>query len=541
MGKRVFLSLSILLFFLIPAYGQDIIIFERRHPPQPIPTPVRRFHPMVLKKHHIQSEIQDQVASTKVQQTFYNPNPWELEGKYIFPIPGDSALSDFSLTVNGKEMKGEVLEKEKARKIYQDIVASLRDPALLEFIGTGLLQAQIYPIPAQGEVSIQLRYSQLLPKEGSLYSYRYPFLNPSATSPSGPDYCSADIRILSRLPIKNVYSPTLPLDVVREGENKVRISYEGRRPEKDLILYYSLSEDPFGLNLLSFRKPGEDGFFLLLLSPQETLKPSQVLEKDIVFVLDTSGSMVGKKIEQARGALLFCLNSLNRGDRFNIVTFATETRALQERLIPVTDQNLEMAREFVKEIAARGGTNINEALTTAYSSTLQEDRPLYVVFLTDGLPTVGETRPESILENVKKSSGGRGRLFVFGVGNDVNTWLLDRLAEEIRGTRDYVAESEDIEVRVSSFYDKINYPVLSDLELEFLDIRTYDVYPRRVPDLFKGSQITVLGRYQGAGKKAVKLSLETLEKRGRSSSSMPLSANWKKRGSLFPCSGRSER
>ena len=142
---------------------------------------------------------------------------------------------------------------------------------------------------------------------------------------------------------------------------------------------------------------------------------------------------------------------------------------------------------------------------------------------------------------MKKSSGGRGRLFVFGVGNDVNTWLLDRLAEEIRGTRDYVAESEDIEVRVSSFYDKINYPVLSDLELEFLDIRTYDVYPRRVPDLFKGSQITVLGRYQGAGKKAVKLSLETLEKRGRSSSSMPLSANWKKRGSLFPCSGRSER
>jgi Ca-activated chloride channel family protein len=294
----------------------------------------------------------------------------------------------------------------------------------------------------------------------------------------------------------------------------VRLSWEANnvKPEKDFIVYYTLSDKEFGLSFLTYREKGEDGYFLALLSPKQEIEKKDILPKDIVFVLDTSGSMSGEKIEQAKDALTFCVNSLNTDDKFNIISFATGVRMFKDEMVEANKDNVEKARSWISEITARGGTNISEALLEALKLKGGQGRTFMVIFMTDGLPTIGETDPQNILKSVKKANERECRLFVFGVGHDVNTILLDKLAEENRGARDYIAPEEDIEIRISSFYDKVANPVLADVKLKVEGLEVYDVYPKELPDIFKGSQIAVVGRYKGEGHKAVRLTGKVGEK-----------------------------
>ena len=318
------------------------------------------------------------------------------------------------------------------------------------------------------------------------------------------------MEVESKRAIKSIYSPSHALEILRKGDYHAEISYEGAnvKTKRDFVCYYSLSDKDFGLDVIAHRTDeDEDGYFLLLIAPKYETKKSEIIDKDFIFVLDRSGSMRGEKLKQAKEAVRFCVDNLNDGDRFNIIPFSTEVEPFADELVDVEAER-EKALAFIDEIQSLGGTNINEALLTALKEKPDPKRPRIIIFLTDGQPTVGETEVAKIIKSTTKANDGNARLFVFGVGYDVNTQLLDKLAEQNRGTRQYVEPKEDLEVAVSSFFAKVSKPVLVNLELDVGKITTKDLYPKKLSDLFRGAQLTVLGRYKEHGNTKMKLTGE---------------------------------
>ena len=490
--KKVSLIISLFLILSSKVWADGFIIPVSRYPDEP-PPPY-----LSIKYHHVEIKINNQVAQTTVDQVFKNDYPHDLEGTYIFPLPEDASISKFSMFIKGEEIKGEILDREKAKRIYEEIVRRRKDPALLEYYNQGMFRARVYPIPAHGETRIKLGYSQILKLENGLCEYKYS-LSTEKFSQNPLESVKIDLVINSDVPIKNVYSPTQEIRIQRENDHQVKVSYweENTKPNKDFVLYYTLSEEEIGFNLLSYKDEKEGNFFMALFSPQ-LQRAEKPLRKKIIFLLDTSGSMQGEKIKQAKNALIFCLNSLNPGDSFNLIDFDDRIKTFKERLLPVTKENINSGVKFIQGCEADGGTDINSALLEGLSEFNPEDKTSYIIFLTDGLPTVGVTDFKRILDNVQ-SKNVSGRIFVFGVGFDVNTHFLDRLAKDNHATSDYVTPSEDIELKVSNFYKKISNPILSNLSLKFSGIKTFDLYPGELPDLFSGSQIILLGKYEGEG------------------------------------------
>ena len=492
------------------AYADGFVIIQ--HPPHyhwPHPTPPPALVPAGVKFHNVTVDITDTVAVTKIKQAFYNPNAQEVEGKYIFPFADDVAVQRFAMMVNGKELKGEVLDKDQARKVYEEIVAKRKDPALLEYIGTRMFQARVYPIPASGQVEISLEYTQTVPVSGGLASYRYP-LNTEKFSSTPLESASVTVNLKGQLPLGSVFCPSHSAKVTRSGDTAATVSWEERnvKPDKDFIVGYASALKEVGVSVLTYRESGDEGYFMARIVPpskdDDSVKP---MPKDIVFVMDTSGSMNGTKIEQARKALLYCLNALKPEDRFNIVTFSTEVTPWKPAILAASTDVRDSAKRFVQKIEAAGGTNIDAALRQALAGVPAADsaRARMIVFVTDGMPTVGEQQVPKILANVKDANGGKIRLFVFGVGDDVNTQLLDSLAEDNGGNRDYVSEKEDLEVKLSDFYKTIADPVMTELKLDMAGAEVSQTYPGSLPDLFAGRELVVFGRYKGNGSQAITL------------------------------------
>lgn len=526
MTRRMFRLCIMILSVSLGATGlagaQTIIIDPVPVPPHPRPRPVPlprpplpRFRPplrdtrLEVKKLAVDVSIVDGTAVTRIDQVFFNPHERTVEGTYIFPLADGIALSQFSMYVNGEEIQGKLLGVEEARRQYEAIVRKMRDPALLQYLGTRLFQARIFPINQKSEVRVKLSYTQMLKTDDGLVRYRYP-LGTEKHSPAPIESVSVLVTIESRTPIKSVFSPSHRIAVSRPSDHNAGASYEASNvtPDKNFELYYALSDKEFGLTILTYREGGRDGFFLARIAPRADTSARDILPKDISFVIDTSGSMAGEKIDQARRALRFCLSNLNKHDRFNIIPFSHEARTFRNTLVPATSANIEEARRFADDLRGNGGTNINDALLTALdaASDGETDRPYLIVFLTDGQPTIGVTDPDEILKHVAGRNAGRVRLYVFGVGYDVNTRLLDLLAEQNRGARDYVEPGEDLELKISSFYRKVAEPVLADLSLSFGGRRVYDLMPPKLGDLFAGGELVVVGRYSGEGAEAVELS-----------------------------------
>ncbi len=471
--------------------------------PEPPPHVVKPVPGLAVKYHRVQVTIEDQVARTHIDQIFVNDSDYELEGTYIFPLPEDAAISDFAMFVDGERLSGKVLDKHEARRIYEDIVRRDRDPALLEYVGRDAFQARIYPIPAYGEKRVQLTYSQVLLAEQGLVHYVYP-LSTEQFSSRLLEEVVITIDLQSSVPIKAIYSPSHTIAVERSGETSVWISFEANdvRPDTDFELYYTIADDDVGINLLSYRGSGEDGFFLLLVAPKMEADDQAVIAKDVIFVLDTSGSMEGKKLQQAKDGLEFVLERLNEDDRFNVIAFDTSVKAYARSLRPASE--VREARRFVRGLSAGGGTNIHRALMQALDMT-SDERPQFIIFLTDGLPTAGVTDVVDIIAEVDRATPAGVRLFTFGVGYDVNTVLLDTISQEHRGASAYVEPDENLEVEVSTFYAKISTPLLSNLELQWKGVMVDDLYPYPLPDLFAGTQLLVAGRYRGGGAPQVTL------------------------------------
>ena len=465
----------------------------------PSPRPGQDIPPLSVKYHHVTVEIVDQVAKTSVDQVFVNNFGRDIEGTYIFPVPEGASVSEFAMYIGNERVKGEILDSREARRVYEDIVRRMRDPGLLEYMGRNLFRARVFPIPANGEKRVQISYTEVLKSENGLVKYLYP-LNTERFSRDPLEDVSISVRVESQVPIVNVYSPSHKVSVSKDSAGRARVGYEDKRvrPDKDFLVYYSLSKDDVGLSYMNWEGP-EGGYFMLLASPRYAAAGERVVNKTIVLVLDSSGSMSGAKIRQAKEAARFILNHLGPRDEFTVVDFDDGVTPFSDALVPATDDNIGRALKFVDAIEDSGGTNINDALLAALSRMRGGERPSYVLFLTDGLPTVGTTETADILRHAQQANSSRSRVFVFGVGNDVNTELLDRISSDHRGTSVYIGETEDLEAAISGFYEKISSPLLSDLAVTFRGIETSQVYPRALPDLFKGSQLVLVGKYKGRG------------------------------------------
>jgi len=500
--KRVsLLILGLILILGSNAWADGFIIPMPPRPHEPFPPDLS------IKYHHVDIKIDNQVAQTRVDQVFINNYHRDLEGTYIFPIPEDASISKFSMFIGGEEVRGQIMDRLEARRIYEDIVRRKKDPALLEYFKDGMFKANVYPIPAHGETRIKLDYSEILKLNGGICGYHYT-LNTEKFSKDPLQSVTLTVEINSVQPIKSIYSPSHNIKIDKESDHRARVTYteENTKPDKDFFLYYTVSEDEFGFNILPYEDEDHQRYFLAMISPQTEVPADKTLSKNIIFILDTSGSMSGEKIQQARGALTFCLNSLNSNDRFNVIDFDDQVRSFNQNLIQANPENIKNALRFVEKTEADGGTNINDALLTGLRQISSESKASFIIFLTDGLPTVGVTDIRNILENVKDSNKSQVRVFVFGVGYDVNTHFLDKLAQDNHATSDYVSPDEDIEVKVGSFYKKVSHPILTDIQLSFGSVETYDIYPQELPDIFKGSQLLLLGKYRGEGGSLVTLS-----------------------------------
>jgi Ca-activated chloride channel family protein len=487
------------LFLMAAAAYADGMLVDRRERPLT--------DSFAVKNHFVTVAIDDQLATTEVDQVLRNVSGHPAEAVYLFPVPAGANITGFEMWVGDRKMDGEIMDAAKAREIYHSIVRSKRDPALLEYVGQGVYRTSVFPVGVDEEKRLRIRYTELLKKESGLVRYLYP-LNTEKFSRFPLEEAKVEVTIKSKGKIRTVYSPSHTVDVQRASETSARATWSARRdlPRVDFDLYYSADDAVVGMNLLTYRPAADKpGYFLLLASPALRIE-GPVEPKDIVFVLDKSGSMrADHKMDQAKEALSFCLRSLNEGDRFGIISFASGVDRYTERLVTFNEAEKEKALGHVQRIESQGGTNINEALLQALSLFETGERLKMIIFLTDGIPTHGVTDPGAIAKNIAAANTLNVRLFNFGVGYDVNTILLDKLARENKGDSDYVKPKENLEEKVSRFYTKIQSPVLSSLRIDWGEVRVKDVLPRTIPDLFKGGQIVMTGRYEGTGARKIVL------------------------------------
>lgn len=462
-------------------------------PDRPVVGPLRDSPAVVRVESNVRVTVDGRIARFEVTERFRNTGRGIAEGTYHYPLPGEAVFSDFSLFQGEQELKGEMMSAEQARSIYEGIVRQLKDPALLTLVGHGLVRAQVFPVQPGETRTVILRYTQLLPRDGDAMRLRY------AAGSRGDAPVTVNVQVAREAEFATAYSPTHPIDESRrDGELRIRVDGPVRG---DVELVLPFRRGLVGGTVITHAEPGEDGYALLFLAPPPTSSEADV-PRDLTFVVDISGSMSGGKMEQARTALRQAIGDLRPTDRFRLIAFSSGIREFHEGWSPVTTATLANARRFIDGLSANGGTNIAGALNAALSATSSPSRMSLIFFVTDGLPSVGEQQPDRIAANAAGQIGRR-RVFTFGVGQDVNTYLLDRLAVEGRGSASYVAPDADVSDAVGGVLSKLSRPALVDLRIVTSPVRFLDQAPAMLPDLFYGEELVVLARYRGTGTGAV--------------------------------------
>jgi Ca-activated chloride channel family protein len=521
MRIRTLLTGLLLLAMPVVAFGQGLLIDETpdhvARLPRPIiwpgPRPIPRPRPMPqsykIKELAVNANLADQIAKVQLSQSFVNTSSRQMEVSFVFPLPYDGAVDRLTFMVDGKEYEAKLMTASEARRIYEGYIRRNKDPALLEWMGTGMFKTSVFPVPPGAERTVSMRYSQVCRKASGLTELIFPLATAKYTA-KAVEKVSFRINIQSQAKIKNVYSPTHSVEVKRPSNLQAIVTYEAKDevPGSDFRLMYDVGKKSVGASVLSYRPvPNEDGYFALFVTPEINKSSEATPRKTVIFVVDRSGSMSGKKIEQAREALKFVLNNLHEGDLFNVIAYDSTVESFKPELQRYSDQSRQQALGFVEGIYAGGSTNIDGALKSALGQLKDNQQPSYVIFLTDGLPTAGETKEQQIVVNAKERNDVRARIFSMGVGYDVNSRLLDKLARTGFGQSEYVRPNEDIEAHVSRLYNRIGAPAMTDVAID-VDVEDWKVeqgpvanrmYPRDAYDLFAGDQLVIVGRYKAPG------------------------------------------
>ena len=451
----------------------------------------------VMNTHNVHITVEDGIATVIIEEEFENTSTRLLEAVYLFPIPSSAVISDFTMKIGDQILKGEVLPADEAREIYQEIVAKMKDPALLEYVGTQLIRMSIYPFEPGERRQFFIEYSQPLEISSNSYSMIYPLkIDSFLSAPIG----SVSVRISVPLQIAEVYSPTHPF-VETTGVSGREYVFIGNDliPNSDVALVLTSSEDEIPSSLAThWDESTNEGYFLLTLIPR--IKEEIVIPKDVVFVLDISGSMYGEKIEQAKRALEQVLQMLRPGDRFALVTFDGRVHNLTGSLLDASEKAEWI--EKVRRIQADGMTNIYDALQTSIDMFSKYDTGRFkaLLFLTDGEPTEGITDIGRIISDATPEARARNvHLFSFGVGTGVVAELLDRLVQENAGRVSYIVEGESIEAKVTDLYRSIETPALENVtvSIENLDVRK--TLPEGPYSLFSGQALRISGIYFDEG------------------------------------------
>jgi Ca-activated chloride channel family protein len=455
-----------------------------------------------VEYHHVRVTIQDSIARTRVDQRFTNPYSETIDTRYVFPLPPSASIRDFTIKLDGRSVAVEKLDAVESELYFRDAVLNQRDPSLLQFYGWEAYAVDL-SLPPFGGTTMILEYDEIIPSQGDLFRYFYT-LGTERYSAALLQEVSVVVDVLAEEGMAAVYSPSHPVTTERINSGHIRATYHGENilPTENFELYYTVTDRPFGAALFAHadREREGEGHFLFLLSPSSTMDAQGAMPKDIVFVIDRSGSMAGEKIEQAKNALQYILGRLGESDRFAIVSFDDIIESQSTTLQRITDRTIQDARSYVARLYDRGNTDIDSALhlglTLIDRAGFRSDASRMIVFLTDGLPTAGVTDEGAIVERVRRANDETGAsLHVFGVGYDVNTHLLDDIASQNNGTVTYVQPGENLEGVLTSFYEVIAHPLLTDLELRYEGVTVEDVYPHQLPDLYFGSSLAVTGHY----------------------------------------------
>lgn len=468
--------------------------------------------------------VVDQVSTTTLEITLSNPNPRIMEAELVLPVPEGAVVKGFELEGLPNEGKARILPRDEARRIYESIVRQTRDPGLVEFIGSSLIRSSVFPVPASGTQKLRISYEQVLPADGPRVDYILP--RSDALAESGVEW-SASMTISSSKPIATVYSPSHSLAVDRRGPGEVHLKVTGAMGSTPGSLRVSYLLDPAkdasnrALSATLFTYPdleltGGGGYFMLLAGlPSGVTAANVKTAKEVTLVIDRSGSMKGPKIEQAKKAALQVLEGLDTGDAFNLIDYSDSIGMFSPRPVVKNADTMNSIRSYVGTMQANGGTNLHDALIESLSMPpLDAERLPMVLFLTDGLPTVGQTQEAAIRSNAQKSNKFNRRVFTFGVGYDVNVPLLSGVALESRAASTFVLPDEDVEQKVSQVYRRLQGPVITSPALtaalatptnSIATVPVRDLMPATMPDVFEGDQILVLGTYSGTAPIALTL------------------------------------
>jgi Ca-activated chloride channel family protein len=454
-----------------------------------------------IEEHNVQVTFNNGIVVTEVTQVFVNTESRQVEALYTFPVPEGASVANFSMWINGKEMVGEVVEKQRAREIYNSYKQVRRDPGLLEQTDYKTFEMRIFPIGPKARQRVQIAYYQELGFDNDWATYVYPLATVTRrdidSRTRGRFALTLDMK--SQIPIVEVESPSHGNDfvVAQHADSYWQASLEtdGGDLNRDVVLAFKMARPRTGLDLVTSRVPGEDGFFALSFTAGDELKGT-VDGMDYVFVLDVSGSMDRDgKLALSRSSIGAFIDALSETDRFELMSFNVTPETLFRKLEPAEQTARSEALDFLESRRARGGTVLQPALQLAYQYK-SADRPLNVVILSDGMT---ESTEQSVLLQMISTRPVGTRVFCIGVGNEVNRPLLSQLADEAGGLAAFVSRGDNFQRQAQAFRRKLLRPAASNVEIDIEGVGVSEVEPGDIPDLFHGAPLRLYGRYSSPG------------------------------------------
>ena len=446
--------------------------------------------------------IRDRAATTTLQFELHNPGSRDQEAVLLVPVPEGAAVSAFAFAGAAAEPTARILGADEARRLYDEITSKLRDPALLEFAGLQCLRSSVFPVAAGGRQQIRLTYDHVLDSDGD----RVDYVLPRSEMLAGDVPWRITVDLQARAALGVCYSPSHDLQITRRGAAAMtlRLSERSQRDPGSFRLCFTTAADASQPTAALFAYPDPTiggGWFLLLANAPEP-QPVAPMRREVTLVLDRSGSMAGRKLDQAKAAALQVLEGLADGEGLQVIDYGNDVGRAFAQPVAKNAATMAAVRDYVAAIRPHGGTNIHDALLEALRAEAMPGTLPLVLFLTDGLPTVGPRSEKELNAMVAAANRQARRIFCFGVGNDVNVPLLDRIADTTRAVTTYVLPEEDVEVKVARTFARLGQPVLAEPSLQLVAradeaSRLHLVLPRRLPDLFVGDQLVVLGQYRG--------------------------------------------
>lgn len=440
-------------------------------------------------------DIADQIATTTLDIALRNPTGRPQESELLVPVPSGAVLKAFAFEGGNSEGTAKLLPREEARRIYDTIVAQTRDPALLEFVGNAVVKSSVFPVPANGTQKVRVTYEQLLEADGARLDYVLP--RSEAVEYAVPWKLSMRIKSTSR--IASLYSASHEISAKQPDGNTATLSCETKDPGAFRVSLLRETKDEMTASLLAYPDPKiGGGYFLVMIAPPKPKADAKPILREVTLVIDRSGSMAGPKLDQVKAAALQVIEGLNDGEGFNLIVYNEAVEMFAAQPVIKSAETTKQARDYISALRVSGGTNIHDSVVEALRQKPLEGMLPIVLFLTDGLPTIGQTSEKAIREAVAKGNPHQRRVFTFGVGVDVNTPLLSRIARETRASAEFVLPKEDVEVKVGRVFERLRGPLLTRPAVRVDDpSRVSDLIPSPLPDVFEGEQILLSGTYRG--------------------------------------------